>query len=356
MAVSFGMPSVSFDSFFRGVRKGEIPGAVYLYGPEDVLKDEVVAEILDRVLDPSLRDFNLDVRSAQTLDPEQAETLCNTLPMMADRRVVIIRDIETWNRRARAKKAVLGYLDRPVPETVLVLVQGAGEPGADKDLTSRMTAVEAPHLPPDRARRWLDLEAERSGVELADDAADHLIRVAQAELGIVKIELAKLAGIAAGQPLTVELVADLLGVRHGETQYDWRDLVLNGDTVRAIAVLPHVLAQSGVGGVSLVMLLGTSLVGLGLARAHYERGARGGRLVQAVKGSLFRARPARVSYDAAAREWSQLAPAWPRRRIDQAVRSTLRADQRLKSTTVSDERGILIDLLLDQPFAARSLA
>jgi len=117
------MPTISFDAFFRALRKEEIPGAIYLYGPEDVLKEEVISELLDRVLDPALRDFNLDVRSAATLDPEQAETLCHTLPMMANRRVVIIRDVESWGQRARAKATVLRFLDRPAPETVLVLVQ-----------------------------------------------------------------------------------------------------------------------------------------------------------------------------------------------------------------------------------------
>ena len=35
------------------------------------------------------------------------------------------------------------------------------------------------------------------------------------------------------------------------------------------------------------------------------------------------------------------------RRIENAIRAARRADLRLKSTTVSDERGILIDLLME---------
>ena len=93
------MPKHSFDAFSKLVKSGEIPSAVYLYGEEDVLKDEAVRAILDRLVEPGLRDFNVDQRGAGQLDPEAVEILCNTLPMMADRRVVIIREVEAWNKR-----------------------------------------------------------------------------------------------------------------------------------------------------------------------------------------------------------------------------------------------------------------
>jgi DNA polymerase-3 subunit delta len=339
------MPGASFDAVFRALRKGDVPPVLYLHGPEHVLKEELIADLLDRVLEPSLRDFNLDHASANDLDPEQVETLCHTVPMMAERRVVIVREVEAWSRRPRARAAMLRYLARPSPETVLVLLQGPGA-GPDSDLAAACLTLAAEPLPPERARKWLLLHAERSGIRLADDAALHLVRACDTHLGLLRTELAKLAGLAGQEPLTLERVAALLGVRHGETQYDWRDLVLQGETARALAVIPHVLAQSGMSGVALVTLLGTSLVGVGLARAHSDRGARGPALVQAVRRSLFRARPARVSYDAAAAEWSRLAPRWPVSRVDRALRLTLAADERLKSTSVSDEHGILVDLVL----------
>ena len=85
------MPVHSFDALFRSLSKGELAPVYYLYGLEDVLKDEAVRAILDRALDPAMREFNLDQRSAAQLDPEEIHALCNTLPMMAQRRVVVIR-------------------------------------------------------------------------------------------------------------------------------------------------------------------------------------------------------------------------------------------------------------------------
>lgn len=341
------MATQGFDQLFKALRKGEFPTALYLHGTEDVLKEEAIGELVSRALDPSLKDFNFDQRSAATLDPEDAETLCNTLPMMSDRRVVIIRDVESWAKRAKAKTAVLRYLERPAPETILILVQGSTEADADAELAKRTLTVSADPLPPERAKKWLLLQAERLGLSLEDDAALHMVRVTDASLAALRSELDKLAGLSAAGPLTVERVSDFLGVRHGETQYDWRDAVLRGEAGAAASMIPHLLAQSGVSGVSLVTLLGTSIVGLGLARAHYDRGARSSALVQAVKGSLIRARPARVSYDAASAQWSRLAPDWSRHRIELALAALRRADERLKNTSVSDEGSILFDLVME---------
>lgn len=341
------MPGQDFDQLFKGLRKGEIPNALYLHGPEDVLKEEAVAEIVTRALDPSLKDFNFDQRSAASLTPEDAETLCQTLPMMSDRRVVVIRDVETWNKRAKAKSTVLRFLERPAPETILVLVQGPGEEGVDAELAAKTVSVAAEGLAPERAKRWLLLHAERLGVKIEEDAAEHMVKVTDGSLSELRSELDKLAGLDPSERLTLARVSEFLGVRHGETQYDWRDLVLESKAGEAAEILPHLLAQSGVTGVSLVTLLGTNLVGVGLARALSDRGTKGPALVQAVKAVLFRTRPPRLSYDAAAVQWSRWANEWPRTRLERGLAALRRADERLKNTTVSDERSILFDLVME---------
>ena len=342
------MPKLTFDSFYRALRKGEIPNAIYLHGLEDVLKEEAVSEIISRTLEPSLKDFNLDQRSAADLDPEQAETLCQSLPMMADRRVAIIRDVEVWNKRAKAKATVLKYLERPASETILILVQSSAELEIDDDLAGRTVAVAAEPLPEGRALRWLLVHAERHGVVLEEPAAHHMVRAAGGGLTALRSELEKLIGLGGTEMLTLERVSEFLGIRHGETAADWRDLVLKGEAGRAAGILSHLLAQPGVSGVSLVTLLGTSVVGIALARSFYERGTRGGPLVAAIKQALFRTRPAvKMSYDEAAAEWSRLAPSWSPRRIEASLAALRRADERCKSTTVSDEHAIVFDLVME---------
>lgn len=346
------MPSHSWDDLYKAIRKGPLPAAVYLYGLEDPLKDDAVKELLDKALDKGLRDFNLDTRSASSLQPDDVATLLTTLPMMADRRVVIIRDVEAWNKKARAKQAVLDCLAKPSPETLLILVQNAGDPekpkdnDPDPDLARHSYTVNCDRLPFDRAVKWVSRRAEEMGLAVAADALDHMVKVWECELGPLRSELEKLAGLAGGEPLTLEQVSASLGVRQGETVPDWRDAVMNGDTGQAVTMLPALLGQSGVTGVRLVTTLGTTLVGTAMARGLCDEGKRGRTLESAVFDGLKRARLWGIDYKATAAAWSRWAERWTAPRLQDAIRATIEADMALKDTTISNPTGILADLVM----------
>jgi DNA polymerase III delta subunit len=157
----------------------------------------------------------------------------------------------------------------------------------------------------------------------------------------------KLRALPSAPPLTADQVGAVVGVRHGETVYDWRDAVLDGAAGRAVRMIGPLLDQSGVTAVRLVSLLGTSLVGVGLARSHYDRRMRGGSL----EGLLLeRLRQLRIfglpDWKEESARWARWAADWPAARVRDALRATRDADQALKNTTISGERGIITDLVL----------
>ncbi len=346
------MAAHSWDDLYKTIRKGTLPPAVYLYGPEEPLKDEALQALLDLALDPGLRDFNLDTRSAASLDPDEVATLLTTLPMMADRRVVIIRDVESWNKRAKAKQAVLDALEKPSPETLVVLVQGAGSADKaksndpDPDLAKRTWAVNCDRLPADRAARWLAKEAEKLGLALAPETVTHLVKALDAELGPLRAELGKLSGLAGPEPLSIEQVSAMLGIRHGETVPDWCEAVMDGHSGRAATMLPPLLGQSGNSGVKLVIALGQALIGTALARAHRDDGKRGRALESAVFDTLRQLRLWGLDYRTAASQWSRWSEDWTMPRLRRAIQAAIETDMALKATTLSDETGIVADLVM----------
>jgi DNA polymerase-3 subunit delta len=338
------------------LKQGPIAPCYYFHGPVDLLKDEAIADLLARLLEPSLRDFNLDVRSAQQLNPEDIEPLCRTLPMMAERRVVIIRDVEAWARKTRTRAAVVAYLDRPSPETVLILVQGSSEAKPDAELAARSTSIAFEPLRREHVEKWLDRRAAARTLVLAPEAAAHLVSVLGDDLGLLAAELEKLSGLAGESALTLAQVESLLGVRHGETADDWCREVLTGQPGPAVAMLPHLLEQPGVSGVKLLALLGTHLIGVALLRAQYEKGVRGRALQSTAWEVLKRARPGNVNWGESAALWTRAAPLWSDVHLRRALRAARDADQALKNTTISTEVGILTDLVLGLALPAREAA
>src|SRR5213083_93225 len=105
------MAVVTFDALLRGLKQGGTPAAVYyLHGDEDVLKDEAVRALVDRMLDPGARDFNFDQRSAADLDPEAFHALVNTPPLLAPTRAVILRGVEQVKKTSGLYKELIRYL------------------------------------------------------------------------------------------------------------------------------------------------------------------------------------------------------------------------------------------------------
>src|SRR5919106_3296139 len=341
------MPAQTLDAFFRSLPKGEPARAYYFHGPEDLLKDEALRAILDRALDPSLRDFNLDQRAAGQLDADLLFALCTTLPMMAERRVVVLREVEALKRKPKVRAALLEYLGRPAPDTILVLIQGSNEDNEDKEIARAAVSVACEPLPEDRVLRWLDRRAKGLGVELPGDAARHLVPAVGGELASLAAELDKLAALPAGEPFTVERVGELVGVRRGETIYDWRDAVMEDRAGPAVHLIGPLLDQPGNSGVKLAAVLGTTLVGVGVARSYVDRRLRGRALDEAVFRAIQRCRVfGLLSWSEEKTRWIRWAPRWPAERVTGALRAVLVADTALKGTTISDERGILTDLVL----------
>lgn len=338
--------SLSFDTAYRRLRRGEIDPVYYLTGDDDTLKDELIAVLTDQAVDPAMRDFNLDVRSASDLGPESLHALVETPPMLAERRMVVVRGVDQWRKNAKVWQVLEAYVERPSPSTVLVVTSGAGakpEPGIARHAAH--VAVEP--LRPDRLGRWVRNRAGRVGIELEDEAAAHLIAAVGADLAQLGMEIDKLAAAATGTTVSAASVADLVGVRQGETTEDWITAVLERDVVRGVRTLDPVLAASGNSAVRLVGLLGAALLGVRLARAQLDAGRQRGELERIVMGHIKSARPFGIgSWSAAASLWSRVAERWAGAEVDAALRDTLAADRALKSTTIADETGILTDLML----------
>jgi len=338
--------SLSFDTAYRRFRRGELDPVYYLTGDDDTLKDELIAVLVDQAVDPSMRDFNFDVRSASDLGPESLHALVETPPMLAERRMVVVRGVDQWRKNAKVWQVLQAYVEHPSPSTVLVITSG---PGAKPEvgIARHAAHVEVEPLRPDRLGRWVRNRAGRVGVELDDEAAAHLVAAVGADLAQLGMEIDKLAAAATGSTVSAENVADLVGVRRGETADDWIAAVLERDVVRAVRTLGPVLAASGNSAVRLVGQLGTALLGVRLARAHLDAGRRRGELERLVMGNIKSARPFGIGpWSAAASLWSRAAERWAGAEVDAALRDTLAADRALKSTTIADETGILTDLML----------
>ena len=355
------MGALTFDALLRSLKQRAPDPVYYLHGEEDVLKDEAVRALLERAVDPASRDFNVDQRAAADLDPEAFNALVNTPPMLTATRAVVLRGMEQLRKTAKVRQELLRYVDSPNPTTVLVLVHGNAEP-PDAELVRRATAVEVTALPPERVERWMVHRAKQLGLTLTPEAGELLLASVGADLSSLARELEKLAPLCAGRPATRDEVAALVGVRRGETVQDLVDAALERRAAAAARLVEPVLEQAGMSGVRMLSALGTALVGTALARAELDGDARrGGPRVDRLDGVLLShlraARPYGLgSWEQTALRWARWAELWTADELRHALQLATEADRALKSSTLTDEAGILEQLVLSWGVRAREAA
>ena len=287
------------------LKRGTFDGAYYVHGEDDFQKDDAVKQLVEAAVEPAMRDFNMEVLRAQETDAKALDAALSALPMMADRRIVVLRDAGALKKDAR--KVLDRYLEKPSPDILVILVETAGGK-ADKALSMNSTPMEFEFLSADRIPRWISHYATTHfGARISAEAADLLQIAVGTDLHQLVSELDKLASYANGREITEDDVGAVVGVRRGETMADFLDEVVHRNVAKALELLPVILSQPKTSGVQLVMALTVQTIALAWGKARLKEGLSQSRLQGEYFGFLKQAGGAFTG-----RPWGSAASAWSR--------------------------------------------
>ena len=349
------MATVTEHALRKSVSAGAFEPAYYLYGADDFRKDEALTHVVAAAVPAGARDFNVEVRRGADLEAESLASLLGTPPMMAERRVVVVRDVGALRKDAR--RVLDAYLSRPASDAVVLLAASAGGK-PDRALMDHATAVEFPALTEDRVPKWIVHRARELGVTVTPEATVLLSAAAGNDLALLTGELDKLVSYVrgtsgrgdAGEILINESdVSAVVGVRRGETLGDLLDRVAARAAAGALAVLPKVLELPKTTGVTVVMALTTQMLAIAWGVARRAHGTPIGRLKSEYFALLGEARGGAVTgrpWGDAIATWVRVVDSWTLEEADQALEALLAADVALKDTRVSSDEQVLTSLLL----------
>lgn len=326
------MPPTSPDKLVRALESGRRGGIFFLFGDEEYLKEEAAAAITAAHLDPATRDFNYDQLRGGDVDPETLASIANTPPMMAEWRVVVVREAHALAANVRTRGVVESLLAARPPELALIFI--ATLPDRSKAqfyerLKRETVAVEFPPLASADLPGWLIARAGTAGLEL-DPAAARALAATGSDLGVLVQELTKLGDYVADRKRIAKAdVAAVVGSVPRQNRWDWFDLVGDAkfrDARNAISIL----LDAGESGVGLVIGLGTQFLRIAIAAAGGEK-------------ALGAALPPHQRWLAS--RIARQARRWDATAAEDAIADLMRADRLLKSSSLN-ERQILEELLL----------
>jgi DNA polymerase-3 subunit delta len=239
---------VSPDELQRELERGEIRSAFLLAGDEPLLRDDALAAIRAAVLEPGASDFNLDLIEGQATTPGALLDAVRTLPVMAARRLVVLR--EPVHRRA-GSKALLDALADAVAEVssrdeaVLVVATAKADRRQKwvKAFGDGLIDCDAPRRDRDLLG-FVRAEAGRQGVGLEPAAAQLLVERVGPNLLLLRQEISKAALLAEpGEELGRDQLAASTSDVAEEPIWDLTDAIGEGRVGEALRVLHRLLEQ-----------------------------------------------------------------------------------------------------------------
>lgn len=216
------MPLISSDSFYTSVRHDKIDPLYFLFGEEDLLIEEALDVLVARAVDPSTKSFNFDLMyGSETTWPDLVER-ASAYPLMADRRVVVVREIDrliAMRGKLDANSPFLRYLESPASTTVLVMTAATGDfmtKGKAKapysTIIERATSVQYKKIYDRELPSWTSDRIKSRGKEITPEAVELFVGYAGSSLRVINSEIEKLfTFIEERKKITAEDVRSVVG-------------------------------------------------------------------------------------------------------------------------------------------------
>jgi DNA polymerase-3 subunit delta len=334
-------------AFQKSIRERTFAPVYYVHGDDDYLKEDAVRQLIAAVVEPATKEFNLEIRRGGEIDAGTLGSLLDTPPMMAKRRMVVVRDVGALKKDARG--AIDGYLLRPSSDTVLVLVTlGAGSK-LDKAFESVALSVCFDPLTEDRVPKWIEHHATSVlGTTISTGAVSLLHESVGNDLPALIAELDKLASYVSGGQIDESAVTSVVGARQGETMSGLLDAILDRDARQALGRLGPVLSHPKTSAVTIVMALATQTMAVAWARALRDRGAPMSQMYNELFGLLKEGGGAFTgrSWGDAVKAWTRAVERWTTPELERALDRLLEADAALKESRLSSDEQLLATLIL----------
>lgn len=225
------------EELVKQLEKRRVAPVYFFSGDEEFLKEEAIRLLIASTVEPGTEDFCLDVLLGDASDASTILTLTATIPMLAERRVVIVRDVQKLSQKDR--ELLAAYAEKPLPGATLALV--APKVDLKTNLYTRLskaaTSVVFYPLDPERIPSWIQHRASLYRKRITLAACEQLQAIVGDRTGELAGEIEKLAIFIGNRPaIEVEDVEATVGPSRASDVFDLAQAIGEKSLTRALSV------------------------------------------------------------------------------------------------------------------------
>lgn len=244
----------SFREAFKNVRQpDQLKPVYYLSGDESFFID-LLQEEFEKIVPDEQKDFNFDLIYGADSSPGQVLGIARSYPMMAEKRVVIVRDFRKLAENT--DDGELGdfeaYFKQPNPSAILCLI--------DKKLPDGRSAIgkflkgTSPHhesytfdtLPEHKIPDWVaDWTRHSHQRQIDAGAAQILGQLTGPDLKLLSTEIEKLCTfVDTDEIINIEHVKKITGSYRDYTVFELKDALINRNLDQALGIAEQMLLKT----------------------------------------------------------------------------------------------------------------
>lgn len=231
---------MSLKDFETELAKGFVLNSYLVYGASEFLLYDAVCEVKQAFKSSDVFNFDyFDLNAPDySLCTGELLELLNTMPFMADRRIVLIDNAQKLSK-TDAKKFIQ-YLNAPSPSTLLIMFHLGKKPELidavkSKDFKAIYLSIVG------SLNKWVESRAQKKGITLTPEAIDYLIEITGGELGFIVSEIDKFALLGFKHAIKVD---DIIAITHESAQrsvFGLADAIMTGNSKQALKYLNTIL-------------------------------------------------------------------------------------------------------------------
>ncbi len=256
----------------QNIEKGHFKSVYFFFGEETYPVDHLVKIIREKAVDPSTADFNFDLLQAENTDGEAIVNMCSSFPMMAERRVVIVKSVQKLSTSDKNKLA--DYVQSPLDSTLLVLTAGKVDQRQKFYSTLKKNSewIESKPLYENQAIPWIKQKFAQKKFRIDDKGAALLVQQIGTSQWHLHHEIEKILTYGIDKQIfNHEDVAKVVGFSRHYNSWELVDAIGRKEFPWAMEILNHMIDE-GISAVGMIIQFTQRIILLLKIKASMNRG------------------------------------------------------------------------------------
>lgn len=255
----------TFHQVSQEISSGKLKPMYYLFGEEEFYLDQLL-EKFSALLPPHEKDFNFDLLYGQDVTPAQVLGIARSFPMMAERRVLIVRNFLQTGKGASGEGEMndfIPYFENPNPSCLVVFFD-TGKPAGNTKIGKAVSKNPnigfhqfepmPDYLVPDWVINWVQTHHKK---QIDASAAQLLAQFVGNNLQLLSTEIDKVCTfVDTSNSVSEADVKKIIGSYREYTAIELKEAVIKRDLEKALFISEQMLQHSKSDTGELIRLVG----------------------------------------------------------------------------------------------------